>query len=191
MDSLIWLFFESTLALVGCLAVLLFVLLVHWRRGGRPRGLLIVLGVSVVLLLVQALVVTRREHADRIMKRIEVDVVASRPDAIAAALSARFRIAEPEMDRSEFLDLVRRWMQRVDVHTLTRRGLRIQASDGDTFLISIGYWADISGPDFSGTVTSRWEIEFVHEEDGWRILSIEPIELDHRPVAGWRNLRGP
>ncbi len=191
MDSLIWLFFESTLALGGCLVLLLFVLLVHWRRGGRPRPLQIALGLAVLLLLVQALVVTRREHAGRILSRIEKDVVASRTGAIAAALSTRFHVAEPEMDRDKFLELVRRAMRRVDVHTLTQRGLKIQASASDTFEISVTYWADVSTPEYRGMTPSRWKIVFVREEGGWRILTVEPIELNRIPVAGWRGVRNP
>ncbi|MFQ5806277.1 MAG: hypothetical protein ACE5I3_07500 [Phycisphaerae bacterium] len=191
MDSLVWFFFESTLALGGCLAVLMFVLLVHWRRRLQPRPLLIGLAVALVLLVVQASVVTRREHADRIMKQIEADVVASRPDAVAAALSTRFRIAEPEMDRTKFLDLVRSYMRRVDVHTLTRRALEIVASEKDTFEISISYWADISHRDYSGMVRSRWKIVFLCEQDEWRILCIEPTLIGPRPVDGWRGLDGP
>jgi len=189
MDTLIWLFLESTLALGGCLAILLFILLVRWRRTLKPRPFLIGLAVAMALLVVQALVVTRREHADRIMERIELDVVASRPDAIAAALSARFHIAEPEMDADKFVELVRSYMRRVDVHTLTRRGMDVTASEGDTLEISINYWADISAPDYSGMVRSRWTITFVREGGGWRILTVEPTMIGQRPVDGWRGLR--
>jgi hypothetical protein len=191
MDSLVWFFFESTLALSACLVVLLFVLLVHWRRGGRGRPLLIGLGVAVLLLIVQALVVTRRERADHILRRIETDIVASRPDAIAAALSARFYVTEPEMDRADFLELVRRAMRRVDVHTLRQSGLKIQAGASDTFEISVTYWADVSTPEYRGMTHSRWKIVFVREESGWRILSVEPTALDGRPVAGWRGVPNP
>lgn len=191
MDSLIWLLFESTPALGGCLSVLLFVLLVHWRRTLKPRAFLIGLALAVVLLVAQALVVTRREHADRIMERVELDVVASRPDAIAAALSDQFRIAEPEMDSDRFLDLVRRWMRQVDVHSLTRRALDITASEGDTFQISISYLGDISARDYAGAVLSRWTIVFAREDDAWRILSVEPTMINRHSVDGWKGLRPP
>jgi hypothetical protein len=191
MDSLIWFFFESTLALAGVLVVLLFVLLVHWRRGGRPRPLLIGLSVAILLLIVQALVVTRREHADRILRRIETDVVASRTDAIAAALSARFHVAEPDMDQAGFLERVRRAMRRVDVRTLTQHGLKIQADESDTFEVSVTYWADVSTPEYGGLAHSRWRIVFIREQGNWRILTVEPTELNRLPVAGWSGVPHP
>jgi hypothetical protein len=190
-DFLVRLLFESTLMLGGCLAVLLFVLLAHWRRRLQPRPLLIGLALSVVLLVVQALVVTRREHADRIMARIEADVLASQTDAIAAALSTEFLVAEPEMDREKFVRLVERYMQRVDVRTLTRRALDIEASETDRFQLYVSYLADISAPNLNSLVLSRWRISFAKEDDGWRILSIEPTQLDRTPIRGWRGLRVP
>ncbi len=187
-DFLVRLLFESTLMLGGCLAVMLFVLLVHWRRSSKPRLLLIGLALSVVLLLVQALVVTRREHADRIMKWIETDMVASRTDAIAAALSDRFRIADPEMDGDRFLELVRGYMAWVDVRSLTRRKLEIETSEADTFQAHLSYWGEISARNYVGPVQSRWRIVFVRDTDGWRILSIEPTMLQRMPVSGWSDL---
>lgn len=191
MDFLIWLLFESTLALGGCLAVLLFVLLVRWRRTLKPRPLLIGLALSVVLLLVQALVVTRREHADRIMRAIEQDVVASRPDAIAAALSERFYISETGWDRERFLDRVRQYLEAVDVRTLTRRKLAVETSEAGRFQIYISYLADISTRDLDTPVLSRWRIEFVDEAGQWRILTIQPSSIERRPIGGWKGLPKP
>jgi hypothetical protein len=191
MDSLIWLFFESTLALTGCLALLLFVLLVHWRRTLKPRPLLIGLALAVVLLLIQALVVTRREHADRTMKAIERDVLVSRTDAIAAALSTRFHIAETNWDREKFIDRVRQYMQSIDVRTLNRRMLEIKESEADTFQIIISYLADIRATDYAGPVLSRWKIVFVREGGRWKIQRIEPTQLGRAVIHGWKGLPRP
>jgi hypothetical protein len=190
-DFLVRLLFESTLMLGGCLAVILFVLLVYWRRTLKPRPLLIALALTVILLIVQAAVVTRWEHADRILQRIEAGVLASQPEAIAAALSGRFHIAETNWDDEEFLDRVRRYMQAVDVRTLTRRALEIEESNADRFQIYVSYWADISTRDFAGGLLSRWRIVFVVEEHGWRIISIEPTELGRVTIGGWRGLPKP
>ena len=190
-DFLVQLLFESRLMLGGCLAVMLFVLLVYWRRTLKPRPLLIGLAIAVVLLIVQAAVVTRWEHADRIMTRIETAVLASQPEAIVAALSGRFHIAETNWDGEEFLDRVRRYMQAVDVRTLTRRTLEIEENDADRFQIYVSYWADVSTRDFAGGLLSRWLIRFVRDDDGWRIISIEPTQMDRRTVRGWRGLPKP
>jgi len=188
MGLLVWLLFESTLALVGCLVVVLFVLLVYWRRTLRPRPLLIGLAAAVVLLVVQALVVTRKEHADRIMQRIEADIIASRVDDLRAALSARFHIAEMDWDRSEFIDVVEGYMSWIDVISLTRRRLAVEGGEGDRFHIYISYLADVSTNDFRYSGLSRWLIEFVHEEGGWKIVEIQPTEMDRRSIGGWGSL---
>jgi hypothetical protein len=183
--------FESTLALGAILGLAVFALLVHWRRMLKPRPFLIGLGLSVALLIVQAAVVTRREHAERIMRAVERDIVASRSAALSAALSDRFRIAETGWDRADFLDLVERYMARVDVRTLRRRRLEIRRSEGNEFQIYVSYLADVSGRDFGTTVLTRWFITFVRENGAWRIVTIEPSEFDNRSVGGWRNIPPP
>ncbi len=188
-DFLVWLLFESTLMLGGCLAVMLFILLVHWRRTLKPRPLLIGLAIAVVLLIVQAAVVTRKEHADRIMKRIETAVLASQPEVIAGTLSARFRIEQPEMDGERFADLVRAYMQWVNVRTLSRRALTIEESRDDTFRASLSYLGEVTARNFTGLVQSRWSITFIRDQDGWRILSIEPTMLQRQAVKGWGDFR--
>jgi hypothetical protein len=190
-DFLVRLLFESTLLLGGCLAVILFVLLVHWRRTLKPRPLLIGLVIAVVLLIVQAVVVTRWERADRIMQRIEAAVLASQPEPIEATLSGRFHIAETGWNRADFIRIVRSYMSRVDVHSLSRRTLEVTAEQPDSFQIYVSYLADASTQDYRHMGLSRWLIQFIHEEDGWRIISIEPTELDRTTVRGWRGLPKP
>ena len=53
-----WIFLESLPALGALLFTVNFFLLVYWRRSGRVRPLLIGLGAAIVLLIVQAAVVT-------------------------------------------------------------------------------------------------------------------------------------
>jgi len=175
----------------GGLAVILFVLLVHWRRTLKPRPLLIGLAIAVMLLIVQAAVVTRWEHADRIMQRIEAAMLASQPEPIAATLSERFRIAETGWDRADFVKIVRSYMSWVDVHSLSRRKLEVTQNEPESFQIYISYFADASTSDYRHIGLSRWLIRFVREADGWRIISIEPTEFDRRTLRGWRELPKP
>ena len=191
MDTLKWLFFESTPALGGCLAVVLFLLLVHWRRTLKPRAFLTGLAVAAILLIVQAIVVTHGEHASRIMATIELEVLASRPDGLAPFLSERFYIEDADWDRAEFLQRVRDYMERVDVRTLTRRKLEVEKNDGEQFQIYISYLADINTQDFDRPVLSRWRITFVHEANHWRILTIIPVSIDQTPTGGWRGVPRP
>jgi hypothetical protein len=95
------------------------------------------------------------------------------------------------MDRDKFLNLVRRWMRRVDVRTLTPRAPEITAHESNRFQMSISYWADVNAPDYAGMILSRWNITFVRERDGWRILTIEPTMINHQTVKGWRGLPQP
>src|SRR5262245_16644152 len=99
MELVTWVFFESTAALSALIGLSLFFLLVHWRRTSRPRPLLIGLAISVVLFVTQELVVTRREHAERVLAPVLRDLTANRTDALAAALAPTFRA--DEMNRDE------------------------------------------------------------------------------------------
>ena len=191
MDTLVWLLFESPPALGAVLALALFVLLAYWRRTLRPRPFLIGLAAAALLLVVQALVVTRREHADRIMDAIERDVVGSRPDRLGAFLSGRFYIEETGWDKSRFLERVRDYMAHAAVRTLARRKLEVEQSGPDRFQIYISYLADISTREFDSPVLSRWRIGFVREAGGWRIATIIPISIDQRPTGGWKGVPRP
>jgi len=188
MDNLSWFFFESTLALGGVLFVLLFVMLLIWRRGGRARTFLIGLGLAVVLLIVQAAVVTRREHAGWIMGRIAADVQASRTDAFEATLARGFRVPETGWDRDEFIEVVQSYMRWVDVHSVRRRRLEIVENQDEKFRVYVSYLAEASTKNYQYIGVSRWLIEFGRENDEWRITNIEPSEMDQKPVNGWRGL---
>jgi hypothetical protein len=188
MEFLTWFFLESVVALAGTLTVILFILLVYWRNTLRARPLLIGCVAAAALLIVQALVVTKREHADRTMKRIEAAVLESQPQGVGAELSARFFAEPPKMDQTRFVELVRTYMQTVDVRTLYRSDLELSNIQSGAFDAEVSYIADISARDFSGTVVSRWRLRFEREADGWRIVNIIPIMLNKQPVNGWRDL---
>ena len=188
MESLTWFFLESTIALAAALAIILFVLLVYWRNSMRAKPFLIGCALAIVLLAVQALVVTKREHTDRIMKRIETAVRDSKPQGVGAELSDRFLAAPPRMDRTRFVELVRTYMQNVDVRTLYRSELLLTEVESEAFVAELAYVSDISVRDYSGMVTSRWRLRFEREPEGWRIVNIIPISLNQQSVDGWNDL---
>ncbi len=169
-----WILFESLAALGAVLGVVLFALLVHWRRSGRPRALLIGLAVAVVLFIVQALVVTQREHAARILTAIENDLVASRSDALAAALSPDFAWDHP---RGDFISYVERQLTRVDIRWVERFRLRVSESQPDRFTVLASYRADIATPGYAGSLPSTWSLTFVRTPDGWKIIQIKPVRI--------------
>ena len=191
MNTLSWLLFESKLGLGAILVVAMFILLVHWRKTLKPRPFLIGLGLSLVLLIVQNVVVTRREQADHTMREIETAVLESRPDGIRPFLAGRFRISENNWDADDFVGEVGDWMRVVDVRTLSRRALRIESSSDDEFQIYVSYMADVSHRSYSGTTLSRWAITFVPDDDAWRISEIKPVELNKQSLSGWRGLGSP
>lgn len=188
MDWLIWIMFESAVALAAVLGTVLFALLVYWRRGGSPRPLLIGLVVLLVLLILQPLVVTRREHAGRIMSAIEQDIVAARTDALAAALAPGFHAGRRDADA--FVAFVRAKMQQIDVHWLERQSLRLEPLDSptsDCFAVSVGYLADVAN-EYEGTIPSRWQIEFTRTPAGWKISTIHCLRLAWLENPTWTEI---
>jgi hypothetical protein len=186
MNWLTWVLFESLAALGAVLGVALFALLVLWRRSGNVRPLLIGLGIAVVLLGMQALVVTKREHAGRVLTAIEHDLRVSKTDALAAALAPEFE--SQGMGRDEFLAYVRRQLAKVRVHWLERWELSVSDATADRFGASVTYLAEISGEGLAGTPRSNWYFTFVRTPAGWKIAALECRQIDgHRDVS-WRDL---
>lgn len=181
-----WLLFESLPALGAILGVTLFVLLVLWRRSGNARPLLIGLGVAVVLLSAQALVVTKREHAGRVLAGIERDIRGSKMDALAAALAPEFD--SQGMGRDEFLSYVRRQMAKVRVHWLERWQLSVSNAETDRFEAMVTYLTEISGEGMAATPRSNWSFTFVRTPAGWKIATLECRQIDALRGVSWRDL---
>jgi len=186
-----WLFYESTPALAGLLFVVLFVLLVYWRRTLRRGPFQIGAIVAIALLIVQALVVTKPERAGRIMKRVEAAVLSSNSAALADELSERFLISETGWRRAEFMEVVRRYLSWMDVYGLRRRKLEIVEVEPERFQIYVSYLVDARTKDFAWKGLSRWLITFALDDDDWRIVEIEPNDMGQFPVRGWRALPPP
>ncbi len=184
-DTLTWLLFESPAALLALLVPILFFLLVYWRRGGRARPLLIGLAVAAVLLIVQAWVVRPREVAGYALGRIELDLLASRTDALANGVSPSFRVGE--WDRTRFLDEVSRALEKTQVEFLRRMELRVVRETADEFVVSASYLATVLARDAGGggSLRSRWQIRFRREYAGWRIVDVKPESIDLVDVSQW------
>lgn len=184
MDTFAWLFFESSIALGIVLGLVLFGLLVHWRRTLQPRPLLIGLVVALGLLVVQKLVITHREHAGAIMTQIERDIVNTRTGALARLLAADF--VAGERDRDVFLAFVRAQMNLIRVHSVRRGSIRITARDAGTFTAVIGYSAMITTGGFvQQLLPTTWRIWFVREADGWKIQRILPVRIGGQEIPTW------
>lgn len=185
MDWLVWVLLESRAALGALLGVVLFGLLVHWRRSGRPRALVIGLAAAAALLVAQALVVTKREHAARILTVIERDIIASRTADLADTLSDDFDFPGGRADFLEFVDLQ---LARVDVRYLERWGLRVVHNGGAQFTAAVEYTADVGGV-YAGSFFSGWELTFIRTPAGWRVLRVRPRHLAGLHDVDWPSLR--
>lgn len=187
MDTLTWLFLESSTALLALLGLVIFGLVAYWRRGGSVKAPLAGLLVGLLLLLVQEWIVTPREVVDKLMREIERDVVASRTERIAAALAPQFRA--DDMDGERFLALVKRRFEQFDVHGVNRESFVVTPAGPDELKLEAEYGATVSSNAYNGPFPTGWVIRFRHGEAGWRISSIEPTSLVHRPIGGWSALR--
>ena len=181
-----WFLFESFAALAAVLFTANFVLLVHWRRGGQVRPLLIGLVTALVLLALQAAVVTRREHAIRVLTLIENDIIRARTDALAASLSPAFDA--DRMDSAEFIAFVNRQYKSVKVRGVRRAQLIFQESLADLFTIEVSYQADISAEAYSGWFPTRWRITFARSASGWLIRLIQPTYIAGVPNPSWNQI---
>ncbi|MGD8452602.1 MAG: nuclear transport factor 2 family protein [Phycisphaerae bacterium] len=184
MDWLTWVLFENLAALAAVLGTALFILLVYWRRTGRPLPLLIGLAVAMAALAVQTLVVTRREQAGQVLAGIADDVRAARTDALAAALAPEFLAGE--MTPEEFVEYVGRQYDKVRVREVVCSSLTIKESAEDRFVAAAAYQGDITADDYRGWIRTRWEITFVRTDTGWQIAQILPTYIDGVPNANWR-----
>lgn len=187
MDWLRWLLLESTAALGAALFLLNFFLLVHWRRRGRAGPLLVALAASASLLAAQALVVTRRERADRTLAAIERDLLLGRLGAVEAALGEGSRC--DGMDRADFLDFARRQLDRIRVDALWRTHLSTAPAPDGSFIARAVYLSDVRTDDYVGRTKSSWDVTFVRTGAGWRIGGLRLVELNGRPVDGMRGTR--
>jgi len=191
MDWLVWILFESTAALGIALVTVLFILLVLWRRGGQPKPLLVGLIASIVLLSVQALVTTKREHAGRALDAIEADLAESRADALAEALADTFnagQLGARPLDRDRFIRFVQKQLARIEIRWVDRRRLRIDSAGPDQFVVTAQYLAQITSADFAHALTSGWQITFGRTPDGWKITRIDCVHIGGAPDQSWGDI---
>ncbi len=173
---LTWMLFESPVALGLALLPPLFVLLVLWRRRGRAQPLLTGLAMAAVLFVLQAFVITRREHAARLLDPIEQELTRAHTGALAAALAPDF--AYQALDRDEFLAQVEQSLQRVHIRWLERWRLTIHDPAPERFAATVEYLAEVNTDGLAHTPRSAWDVHFVRTPDGWRIGAVRCLHID-------------
>lgn len=193
MDWLTWIFFESVMALTAFVAVVLFALLVWWRRRGRPQPLLIGMAICAGLYAAQVLVVTHRERAGAVLRAIESDLLSSHIDALADALADGFQ-TDPgngdELGRDEFLEQVESLMQNIDIRWIERWQLKVEESRADRFTVVVAYRSDLVYRNTQASPRSNWTFTFVRTPEGWRIGNLRLVSIDGVRDPTWRRMRG-
>ena len=188
-DGLTWYFLESPAALGICLGLMLFGLLVHWRRTLKPRPLLVGMAAALMLLIVQKMVVTQREHAGLILDAIQTDLLASRSEALERSLHDPFRAGG--MDRDEFLQLVRDKLRTVKIYTLSRSELAITKRETDAFDVEAAFVSRVNVGEFGQyPLPTRWMMRFKRDGQRWKIEQIEPISMGGRVAVRWETYGG-
>lgn len=191
MDWVQWFLFESPAALGAVLGIVLFVLLVRWRRRGDARPLVIALALAAALLLTQGLVVTRREHADRILRRIERDIVAGRVNALEGALARDFDAGgfqDRRLDRDTFLALVQQFLGATRVRWLRRVDSQLRDTPAEGFTVSVAYFAETISAGTGFAARTGWRLAFRHTDAGWQIVEIQCEYLDTIVRPSWDDL---
>ena len=188
MSWVAWLLFESPTALGGALFVDNFVLLVIWRRTGHRRPLVVGLALAAGLLLIQTLVVTRREQAARILKRIERDVLTAQTTALAQCLAPDFRA--DGMGAQDFVEFVARRYEWVRVRSLSQGRVEVQESQPDSFVVEVPYRADVVVEQYAGLVRTRWRITLHRTDQGWRIRHVQPTYIEGLVNPSWDRIDG-
>lgn len=187
MRFLEWLFLESTPALAIPLALTVFWLLVHWRRGGSARPFQISAAAMVILLSIQAWVVTPLERAQIVMSAVERDIEASRTTALRNALSANFRA--DEWDREQFIEFVRQMLAEAHVRSVGRNGFEIRERGAGRFVLYASYLSQMALDGNVGVLDSAWLIRFERIDGEWWIASIDPVRLNRTNIADWEQIR--
>lgn len=176
LETLRWVFLESTWALAGVLGIALFFLVVHWRRSGSVRPLLVGLGVAAALLIVQMVVVTPRERVAAVLHDVELDVLEGRTGRLARLLAPDFHALD--MGPTEFVQFVRGRMEVIKVRALRQTDLKLVTATPSRIVADADYSASVVTSDFTGEFPSHWRVTFERAPDGWRIADVVALSPD-------------
>ncbi len=192
MDWLTWILLESPLALAGFTGLALFVLLVYWRRTGRPQPLLIALALTIALFVIQTTITTRAEHADHILDAIATDLMRSETTALHQYLAPNFTThpdAGPVLDRTAFLNLVADRLESIRIIWVERWQLELTDHTDEAFTAITSYRTDIVHPQGRFGPRSGWDFTFVDTPQGWRISQIHCRHIDGLSDPTWQRIR--
>jgi len=184
LDAIVNILFESPLKLALLLFFVLLICLILWRRrrtdGGR-RALLVALSVSIILMILQGLITTDREHMRRIIDQLAHAVTQEDMAVISAHIDPAYAL--DGRDRDQVLSCIDASLRRADVDAPYLYNVTVTTDHdrGQASLTAISHV--ILDGDSLGQIVSAWQLEFVKRPDGWRVTGIDPVKVQGQKVG--------
>jgi hypothetical protein len=182
--------FEQPLYLIPILVAVQFVLIRVWarRRTVRTaRAVWIGLTVAVLLLVMQALVVTHRERVILICRAMAAAVEDGDVSAIASHVAERF--AAEGYDQTAFVSRLTDTLTRVHVEDAKLSAFAVTVEGGRTARAVFTASARLIFPESTTyRSASRWEVHFERIAGAWRMVSVKPISTPTFPFARLREV---
>jgi hypothetical protein len=182
--------FEQPLYLIPILVIVLFVLVRVWarRRTARTaRAVWIGLAVAVLLLVMQALVVTHRERIVLVCRAMATAVQDGDVPAIASHVADGFE-AEG-YDKTAFVSRLKQTLTRVHVEDAKLGGFEVTVEGGRTARAVFTASARLILPDsVTYRSASRWDVHFERISGVWRMVSVKPISTPTFPFDHLRDV---
>jgi hypothetical protein len=176
MGWLRFIFLENLIAF-GVVAFLAnFALLVYWRRGGRPRPLLVGLALTLILLIIHVAVDTRREIAIDTLARIERDLEDGVTTHLRPSLADSFEAYG--YDRDAFVAFVESKQRHINLERVDLLTLTLIESETDRFTVRAYYRAEAESLAYRNDFLSQWRLRFVRSDAGWRIDRVTALSPD-------------
>ena len=181
-------FFERWWLLCGVLVAVELVSFAVWARRRTTRAARmtwITLAAAVALPVISHLVVTRRERIEMLCRDLAHMVDVGDVQSLATRLADDFEAAG--LTRDEFLSSVARALSRyrVDHPSLHRMSVTFPRS-GEAVAVFDTVCSIRWEQNYLDRLFSRWQVELIQTESGWRVITIEAIPSPLSPI---RNLR--
>jgi len=184
-DFLRSLLFESPTKLASLCAFVCLVLLVLWRRtgtAGRRRAFLGALAASLVLLALQAVVVTDHERIVQLLSALADAAERADLGAIEPSIDDSYR--DNYGDRAALLARIRDRLTRYTIRNVSLSAFEVTV-DGDEATAGFRVVADMNDRDSAFPATpSRWEVGLIRRGGVWRVRSVRLLRLGPLEATG-------
>jgi len=183
-DAIVNILFESPLKLALLLFFVLLICLILWRRrrtDGARRALLVALGVSIVLMILQGLITTDREQIRQIIDRLADAVTRKDMAVISAYIDPAYAL--DGRDRDRVLSRIDGSLERTDVDPPYLYNVKVTTGDGRGQASLTAVCHVVLDGSLLGQIVSAWRLEFIERPDGWRVTGIDPVKVQGQNVG--------